>query len=143
MPPTGRIDSAAGGAMSLDAALARIARTAARLCVAKDALILLSDGTGLRAVAQSGQTKTRLLRSKVGEIERTDAIGRSFVERRTIHVRDLRVADARAHGANTRTRGTSPVRTQLATPLLHDGKAAGVLVARRTVVKPFTAHQIA
>ena len=80
--------------MSLDAALARIARTAARLCVAKDALILLSDGTGLRAVAQSGQSKTRLLRSEVGEVERADAIGRSFIERRTIHVRDLRVADA-------------------------------------------------
>ena len=80
---------------------------------------------------------------RLATIERSDAIGRSFIERRTIHVRDLHVADARAQRANTRTRVTSPVRTQLATPLLHDGDPVGVLVARRTVVKPFTAHQIA
>src|SRR5438477_13157542 len=99
--------------MSLDTALARIARTAARLCEANGVLILLRDGTRLRAVARSGQSARR---TELVEIERTDAIGRSFIERRTIHVRDLRVADTRAHraGANMRTRGTSPIRTQLA-----------------------------
>jgi signal transduction protein with GAF and PtsI domain len=82
-------------------------------------------------------------RTEVAEIEQAGAIGRSFIERRTIQVRDLRVADARARRASTRTRVTSPVWTQLATPLLYEGDALGMLVARRKVVEPFTAHQIA
>ena len=128
--------------MPLHEALARIARIAARFCEAHDALILVSAGTGLRAVARAGPSKTRPLPAAVVETDQADTIGRSFIERRTIHVRDLRVVDARAPRASTRTRGTSPVRTQLVTPLLHEGNALGVLLARRTTVKPFTASQI-
>jgi len=120
--------------MPLAVALARLARTAARLSAASDVLIFLDVGTSLQPVARAW-SKTRHWRPRFAITDRADVIGKSFIERRTVH---RRVAAA----GTRRGTGASAVRTQLATPLLHERKAVGVLVARRAIVKPFTAGQI-
>jgi hypothetical protein len=128
--------------LTLDAALAGIARTAARLCKANDAVIFLSDGTHLRAVTWGASSNAAPPRVDVA-IKRANAIGRAFVERRSVHVRDLRVPPDLPDAASKRASVASPVRTQLSAPLIRNGDALGVLVARRTAVQPFTAHEIA
>jgi GAF domain-containing protein len=123
--------------------LAAIAKTAARLCEANDALILLVEGDQARLVARYGRLGT--LR-KLGEVNplTLDMVGnRAIVECRTIHIRDL------AKTARTRFLKSKAhllplgVRTMLTTPLLRDGVAIGAIVIRRTKVRPFTPKQIA
>src|SRR5262249_40897400 len=68
--------------------------------------------------------------------------GRAFVDRGPIHVRDLQAAaDEFPDGSKMALR--SGHRTVLTTPLLRENEAMGVLVVRRTEVKPFTDKQIA
>ncbi|MDO8478359.1 MAG: GAF domain-containing protein [Candidatus Rokubacteria bacterium] len=123
--------------------LAAIAKTAARLCEANDALILLVEGDQSRLVGRYG--RLRALR-KLGEVNplTLDTVShRAILERRTIHVRDL-TKTARAGFVDSRAALTPlGVRTVLATPLLRDGVAIGAIAIRRTKVRPFTPKQIA
>ena len=69
--------------------------------------------------------------------------GRAVLDRRTIHVRDARAA-VRTRFPEARARVEAEgVRTALAAPLLRNGVAVGVILIRRTRVRPFTAKQIA
>ncbi|MDP2700779.1 MAG: GAF domain-containing protein, partial [Candidatus Rokubacteria bacterium] len=123
--------------------LAAIAKTAARLCEANDALIFLAEGDQSRLVGRYG--RLRALR-KLGEVNplTLDTVShRAILERRTIHVRDL-TKTARAGFVDSRAALTPlGVRTVLATPLLRDGVAIGAIAIRRTKVRPFTPKQIA
>ena len=62
-------------------------------------------------------------------------------EARTLHVRDLRDAEAEFPGAKERGIAIG-VRTALAVPLLRDGKRLGLIHIRRLKVQPFTEQQI-
>jgi GAF domain-containing protein len=74
-------------------------------------------------------------------IERGGLIGRAAEAGRTLHVHDLRAAEAEFPGA--RDRGIAVgVRTALAVPLLRDGKPIGIIHIRRLKVQPFTEQQI-
>lgn len=67
--------------------------------------------------------------------------GRAVREARTLHVHDLRDAEAEFPGA--RLGGVAVgVRTALAVPLLKDGKSLGIIHIRRLKVQPFTEQQI-
>ncbi len=66
--------------------------------------------------------------------------GRAVIERRTIHVHDLRAVADEYPGARGLAQG---VRTELSTPLLREGEPIGVILIRRTEVCPFTEKQIA
>src|SRR5215510_198721 len=122
--------------------LEAIARTAARLCEANDALIFGIDGDRLRWIAKHGRLRA------AGELwdfplNRGSVVGRAVVDRRAVHVRDLaREVRAQFRGAQTVQRATG-VRTIVAAPLLRDGVALGAIVIRRTRVRPFTTKQIA
>jgi GAF domain-containing protein len=123
--------------------LAAIAKTAAQLCEASDAVIRLVEGDQVRLVARHGRLKAA---QKLGEMSplTVDLVAhRAIVERRTIHVRDL------AKTPRTRFRATRAsnlplgVRTMVSTPLLRAGVAIGAITIRRTKVRPFTPKQIA
>src|SRR5262249_24545773 len=118
--------------------LAAIAERAARLCGADDVKIHLVDGDTLRLVAQLGPIPAVEARP----ITPTRHIGRAVLERRTIHIHDMQAVleefpDAAAF---VRAFGT---RTSLATPLVREGAAIGVIQIRRLEVAPFSAKQIA
>ncbi len=123
--------------------LGAIARTAARLCDAADALIYLVDGDHLRFVAQYGRIP---LPRRLGDrrpISRTTPLGRALIDRRAVHVRDMKAAALKDFPGIADLARTLPVRTVLAMPLLRQGGALGGFVIRRTRVQPFTPKQIA
>ena len=120
-----------------------IADNAARLCEADDAEIYVVDGGLYRRVAHRGPVP---IAGPVGEaypITRGRPSSRAIVDRQTIHVHD-QAAEIETEFPDLKAwQQVAGVRTILATPLLRDGAAIGVIGIRRTVVKPFTDRHIA
>jgi signal transduction histidine kinase len=133
---TGRVSPRAS------AVLAAIARTAARLCEAGDAVIFQVEGNGLCVVARHGKLRSRHRLGEVFPLSRGMVVGRAVLDRRTVHVRDLlSAARHQFKGSVALHRGS--VRTMLVTPLLRGHIALGAITIRRTKVHPFTAKQVA
>jgi GAF domain-containing protein len=115
-----------------------VAENAARLCEANDAQILRVDGDILRLASSHGSLPT----SQTRPINRQLASGRAVIDRQTIHVHDIALAEDEF--PYTRTLGIPRgIRTFLATPLLSKGVPIGAIAIRRTEVRPFTEKQIA
>ncbi|MEO6162688.1 MAG: GAF domain-containing protein [Candidatus Binatia bacterium] len=125
----------------LQPVLDTMAEYAARLCGADDAVIRRVEGNAIRPVAHFGATRMAEGLGVLTPIERGGLIGRAVEAGRTLHVHDLRAAEAEFPGA--RDRGIAVgVRTALAVPLLRDGKPIGIIHIRRLKVQPFTEQQI-
>src|SRR5262249_48626943 len=115
-----------------------VAENAARLCDADDALILRVEADVLRLTASYGPLPT----SQTRPISRQLVSGRAVIDRQTIHVHDIAVAEDEF--PYTRTLGIPRgIRTFLATPLLCKGVPIGAIVIRRTEVRPFSNKEIA
>src|SRR5215471_14715310 len=125
-----------------DPILNAIVRTAARLRDASYCHLYLVDGGFLRNVAKHGSLARSVAVGGGFPLGRGSVAGRAVHDRRTVHVRDLKVARRQFENAVSVQRAAG-LRTMLATPLLRDGQAVGALVVLRRIVRPFTAHQIA
>ena len=113
-----------------------VAETAARLCEAIDVMVLRVDGEILRLVAHHGPIPAgdvSLHRGTLG--------GRTVIERRLFHIRDLQaeVDEFPEGSALARDRGH---RTTLSVPLLRENVAIGNIQVRRDEVRPFSDQQI-
>jgi GAF domain-containing protein/anti-sigma regulatory factor (Ser/Thr protein kinase) len=116
-----------------------IVESAARLCGASDSIIRLREVDTLRAVANYGHSPIDVVFS----LSRRSAAGRAVVERRTVHVDDY-AAESEEQFPEGKVAATQfGFRTVLATPLLRQNDAIGVIVIRRVEVRPFTEKQIA
>src|SRR5262249_8131399 len=92
----------------------------------------------LRVVASYGSRQS----SETRPLNRQLVSGRAVIDRQTIHVHDITLAEDEF--PYTRTVGMPRgIRTFLATPLLCKGDPIGAIVIRRTEVHPFTDKQIA
>jgi len=111
-----------------------IAASAARLCAADDVHIFRVDGDDLRLAASYGSLPPPHDRA----ISRDTVRGRAVVDRKTIHIHDFRAVAADFPERRSLQRD----RTLLATPLLREGVAIGVIAFRRTEVRPFSDKQI-
>ncbi len=122
-----------------------VAENAARVCGATDSAIFRLEGELLRKVAQHGPLRNSLAIGGTVPVTRDTTVGRAVCDRETIHVEDILAAEAEFPVTVARIRQTgSNIRTPLATPLLREGKALGVLyIARGPAVHPFSAKQIA
>jgi GAF domain-containing protein len=120
-------------------ALAAIAESAARLLDVTDAQIMRVEGDALRAVAKHGRLPNW---RGVRPINRNWVAGRAVVDRTTVQVADLQAAtsDFPQGAADAKRYGH---RTTLATPLLRKGNPIGVIVIRRTAVRPLTEKETA
>ena len=123
--------------------LTAIARTAARLCEAGDALIFQAEGDRLRLVAKHGRLRAMWRLGEILPITRGTVLGRAVLDRRTVHVRDLARAARHDFKEAAVLQRETGARTVLSTPLLRGRTAIGAIVIRRTKVHPFTAKQIA
>jgi GAF domain-containing protein/anti-sigma regulatory factor (Ser/Thr protein kinase) len=123
-----------------------IAASAARICGANDAVIRLVDGNVLRLRAHQGSipsfTQAHGAESDSLDRGRGWIPARAVLERETIHIHDIMAMEKELPETATRARQAG-VRTALATPLLREGAAIGVIFIRRTEVNPFTDKQIA
>jgi GAF domain-containing protein len=119
-----------------------VAESAARLCDANNAVIHRVDGNLLRRVAVFGQLPTAGPIGAEAAIDRGKATGRAVLDRRTIHVHDI-AAEFETEFPGDRVQIQFGIRTQIATPLLREGVPIGVIVIRRTEVRPFSDKQIA
>ena len=118
-----------------------IAENAARVCGSYDAVIRLVEGNILRMAAHHGPTESGfgleqpLTRGTIG--------GRAVIDRQTIHIHDLLAESETEFAASIKNAQRIGHRTFLATPLLREGSPIGVILVRRTEVKPFTDKQVA
>jgi signal transduction histidine kinase len=123
----------------LQPVLAEICKTANRLCETPDAAIFLQDGKWLRigsvqgSIGAGASDKIALTRGFVA--------ARTFLDREVVHVHDLRAAaDEYPEGHESSLKLGH--RTIIGVPLMRNEDAIGVLILRRSEVKPFTDKQI-
>jgi GAF domain-containing protein len=121
----------------LQRVFAVVAASATRLCDASDATIHQVDGAVLRLVAHHGPIPVP------GSLPMTRGVlaGRAVLERQTIHVTDLQAETCEYPEGSDIARRLG-LRTNLAVPLIHAREAIGVVIVRRTEVRPFTDGQI-
>ena len=121
----------------LQRVFAVMAASATCLCDASDATIYQVNGAVLRLVAHHGPIPVP------GSLPMTRGVlaGRAVLERQTIHVTDLQGETCEYPEGSDIARRLG-LRTNLAVPLIHAGEAIGVVIIRRTEVRPFTARQI-
>jgi signal transduction histidine kinase/putative methionine-R-sulfoxide reductase with GAF domain len=120
----------------LQPVFAVIAGSAARLCDAYDAVIRQVDGEVLRLVAHNGPIPA----PGTIPLSRSSLLGCAVIDRRTIHAADQQ---SEAEYLESRNRALQfGHRTALGVPLVHAGEAVGVILIRRTEVRPFTDRQI-
>src|SRR5262245_50745611 len=126
-------------ALDVQCVLDTIVETACRLCDAHDALALLRNGEMLNDAAHCGPIPTGF---SPWPINRDWTAGRAIVDRKPIHVHDMAAAGDEFPDGLTMAIQLGH-RTILSIPLLRGNEAIGVLVIRRTEVRPFSEKQIA
>ena len=123
----------------LQPVLDAVAENAARLCGGIDAGIFrVEDGSLVRVSAHGPIPRTYATRA----INRGSVAGRAVVDRRTIHVHDLAAESDSEYPDGKADQRQIGHRTTLATPLLREGVALGVILIRRMEVRPFSEKQI-
>jgi GAF domain-containing protein len=115
--------------------------SAAKLCEAENAFIFRYDGGDILPMA-SGYNITPELQEFVDRhpirLGRNSTTGRAALERRTIHITDVRADPEYTYTATE----VFPYRTVLAVPMLRGEELLGVLCLFRPEVRPFTDKQI-
>jgi GAF domain-containing protein len=116
-----------------------IAENAARVCGADDATIRLIEADSTSLLAHHGTISPGAVRRPLAwRTPENEAIQ----QRRTIHIPDI-LTEADRFPDSGQIRDPRGIRTFLVTPLLREGAPIGVIVIRRTEVKPFTQKQAA
>ena len=116
-----------------------IVESASELCEADDAIVFLKDGGDLRSAAHSGPMGAGPARVP---IMRSWITGRSLLDRKPVHVRDLLSAEGAEFPDGQKIARRVGFRTILTVPLLREGESIGVIMLRRKEVHPFHDKQI-
>ena len=125
----------------LQTVLDTLVESAARLCEADMASINRASGNGYRQVASSGMPPQLQAYMDNHSIPsgRGSIVGRTVLERGTIHVHDVLVDPEYRMSEAAKIGG---IQTALGIPLLREGLPIGVIVLQRKAMRPFTDKQI-
>src|SRR5215467_6902321 len=119
-----------------------LAENAVRLCQAERALIYRFDGQVLRFAAShnmSRELQAFIESTPTITPSRAGGASRAALERRTIHIHDVRADTEYTWGGGL----VEPTRTVLAVPMLRADELLGVVLIYRHEVRPFTDSQVA
>ena len=116
-----------------------IVDSACELCEAHDALATLRDGDELVFQTQHGSIPVTWDRQP---IDREGPAGLAVIDRAPVHVHDLFGPEGEQFPRAREFARKTNVRTVLCVPLLREGESIGVIVLRRTEVRPFSDKQI-
>jgi GAF domain-containing protein/DNA-binding response OmpR family regulator len=122
--------------------LEAVAKNAARLCEANDVQIYNVDKDRLCQAAHYGPLPA-LQDGETIPLVPGLVTGRAILEKRTIHVSDMRELSETEFPDSLQLQKRLGHRTSIATPLVREGSAVGAIVVRRNQVRPFTEKQIA
>ncbi len=117
-----------------------VARNAATLCDAKDAIIYRVESDHAQPVAHCGPVPA--LQNYYRPLSRGLPVGRTIIDRKTIHIHDV-AAEIETEFPEARAlQRDSGTRTMLLTPLLREDVPIGAISIRRTEVRPFAEKHI-
>jgi GAF domain-containing protein len=119
-----------------------IAENAARLCEATDAVINLREGGVTRRAAQFGSMPSARALGEPLHDTRGTPPGRALLDAKTVHVHDVAAELDNEFPDSREQHLTTGSRTILATPLVREGMPIGVIMIRRTEVRPFSDKHI-
>ena len=128
-------------AFDLQAVFETVAESSVRLCGADRAFIFRYDGELLRMIAaynSPSEFKEWVAQHPIRP-GRHSGSARAALERRTIHIPDVRADPEYTYGAKT----AEAIRTILGVPILKGNELLGVMMIYRLEVRPFTDKQIA
>ena len=121
--------------------LQAVTERAAHLCDAPYARMLLVDGDILRPAAEYSADPSEA--SESVPLNRTSVSGRAVVDRKTVHIPDIRsIVDTEYPGAKVNVERLG-VRTALAVPLMREGGAYGAIFLFRREPRLFSPDQVA
>jgi GAF domain-containing protein len=128
-------------AFDLQAVFETVAESSVRLCRADRAFIFRFDGELLRMAAayNAAEEFTEFVRQNPIRPGRHSGSARAALERRTIHIPDVRDDPEYTYGA----RDVEAIRTVLGVPILKGDELLGVMMIYHLEVRPFTDKQIA
>ena len=118
-----------------------IADSAARVCNADDASIRIVEDNILRLTTHKGSIPFFMTAEL--PISRGSVAGRAVVDNELIHIQDMKSLNATEFPDAQVAVDREGVRTILVAPLEREGLAIGVILIRRTEVRPFSEKQIA
>ncbi|HKY94474.1 MAG TPA: GAF domain-containing protein, partial [Kiloniellales bacterium] len=118
-----------------------ICQTARELCSSESASVFLLQGERLLLTAADRLDPSfeAFLQENPIVLDRGSAAGRAVVDRRTVHIHDIRDDPDFTWAASI---AVGKFRTLLGVPLLRDGEPVGVIVLHRYTVAPFDKRQI-
>jgi signal transduction histidine kinase len=129
----------ASSSTNIQPVLDAVVESAARLCDATDGLIARLDGNILiPGVAKYGSMPVPAARP----LSYDTPVGRAIIDRKTIHVHDLKSEVETEFPDSVTRQAVSGARTLLTTPLIPKERAFGAIVIRRKEVRPFSDKQI-
>src|SRR5215472_1290221 len=130
-----------GSPTDLQPVLDAVAERAARLCQASDGSVFRLNGEALFLVAHHGSIPAGPVGQFTLPLVRGTVGGRTVLERRMIHVRDLQQESEEFPEGSSFARRFGH-RTILGVPLLREGVSIGCIQIRRAEVEPFTEKQV-
>jgi GAF domain-containing protein len=123
--------------------LKAIVESACELCDAYDAIVRLKVGDELHSLHASGHHGPIPVNRDKWPINRKSAAGRSIVDKKPVHVRDMQSAEGDDFPEAQQRARDQGHRTILSVPLLREGESIGAIILRRNEVHPFSDKQIA